>query len=399
MSPGAAKSLRVGGVVRIGFNALFLQQPSTGIGQHCFNLLQGLDQHDHENTYVLLSPRFRHAAVPRVPDLSPRFRSVQGVTALARLGGNFEKVWWEQAGLLRACGREALDLLHCPYFASPILSSIPTVVTVHDVIPLLLPEYRARLAGRAYSGLSALAARRARAVIAVSEHSKRDIERTLGLPPERIHVIGNAVDASYRPIRDPRLLTAVQERYGLGERFILYFGGFDTRKNVLRVVQAYARIREAFDEPYQLVLAGRLRYVGHPLYPDPRVIVRELGIESDVIFTGQIREQDKAPLYSAAQVFVFPSLYEGFGMPVLEAMACGAAVVTSNSSALPEVAGDAAVLVDPSSTDAIGEAILALLRDPARRDELGQAARARAAHFSWAAVAEETMKVYAQAAA
>jgi glycosyltransferase involved in cell wall biosynthesis len=128
-------------------------------------------------------------------------------------------------------------------------------------------------------------------------------------------------------------------------------------------------------------------------------MVRELGLESDVMFTGQIREQDKAPLYSAAQVFVFPSLYEGFGMPVLEAMACGAAVVTSNSSALPEVAGDTAVLVDPDRTDAIGEAILGLLRDPARREALGQAAVARAAHFSWGVVAEETMKVYAQAAA
>ncbi|HEY7063233.1 MAG TPA: glycosyltransferase family 1 protein [Chloroflexota bacterium] len=385
--------------MRIGINALFLQQPATGTGQHLYNLLQGLDQHDKENTYVLLSPRFRRVAVPRFPELSPRFRNVQGVTALARLGGNFEKLWWEQVGLLRASRREALDLLHCPYFASPIVSSIPTVVTIHDVIPLQLPEYRARLAGRVYTGLSALAARRARAVIAVSECSKRDIERTLHLPPERIHVIGNAVDESYKPIRDPRLLTAVRDRYGLAERFILYFGGFDVRKNVLRIVEAYARIREKFDEPYQLVLAGRLRFVGHPLYPDPRVLVRELGLESDVIFTGQIREQDKAPLYSAAEVFVFPSLYEGFGMPVLEAMACGAAVVTSNNSALPEVAGDTAVLVDAERTEAIGEAILDLMRDPARRDTLGEAARARAAHFSWGAVAEQTMKVYAQAAA
>src|SRR5207248_6727338 len=140
--------------------------------------------------YVLLSPRFRRAAVPRVPDLSPRFRSVQRVTALARLGGNFEKLWWEQAGLLQACRREALDLLHCPYFASPILSSIPTVVTIHDVIPLLLEEYRARRAARLYTELSVQAARRARAIIAVSECSKRDIERPLGCAPERVHVIG-----------------------------------------------------------------------------------------------------------------------------------------------------------------------------------------------------------------
>ncbi len=384
--------------MRIGINALFLQQPATGIGQHLYHLLQGLDEADRENIYVLLSPRFHKPTTTRIPELSSRFHNVQGVSALARLGENFEKLWWEQVGLLQACRREKLDLLHCPYFASPILSSIPTVVTIHDVIPLLLPEYSAHLAGRAYTWLSALAARRARAVIAVSECSKRDIVRTLGLPAERVHVIGNAVDPSYQPVRDPRLLSSVRERYNLGERFILYFGGFDVRKNVHRLIKAYDRIREKFDEPHQLVLAGRFRLVAHRLYPDPRVLVRELGLESDVIFTGQIREQDKAPLYSAATVFAFPSLYEGFGMPVLEAMACGAPVVTSNSSALPEVAGDAAVLVDPEDVTAIGEAILGLVQDPARRAALGAAARARAAHFSWSAVAAQTLEVYSQAA-
>ncbi len=385
--------------MRIGINALFLQQPATGTGQHLFHLLQGLDQHDHDNTYVLLSPRFRRATAPRFPDLSPRFRNVQGVSALVRVGDSFEKLWWEQVGLLQACRREGFDLLHCPYFASPILSSIPTVVTIHDVIPLLLSEYRARLAGRLYTGLSALAAQRARAVIAVSECSKRDIERTLRLPAERVHVIGNAVDESCQPIADPRLLRAVRQRYGLGERFILYFGGFDVRKNVLRLVQAYARIRSLLDEPYQLVLAGRLRLIGHPLYPDPRPLVHELELDSHVIFTGQIREQDKAPLYSAATVFAFPSVYEGFGMPVLEAMACGAAVLTSDCSSLPEVAGDTAVLVDPNSTEAIADALLALLENPTRRAALGEAARLRAAHFSWGAVAQQTMKVYQQAVA
>jgi glycosyltransferase involved in cell wall biosynthesis len=395
----ASRQQALGGPVRIGINALFLQQPATGIGQHLFHLLQGLDQHDHDNTYVLLSPRFRRAAAPRFPELSSRFRNVQGVNALVRMGDSFEKLWWEQAGLLQASRRESLDLLHSPYFASPLISSIPTVVTIHDVIPLLLPEYKARFAVRAYTGLSVLAARRARAIIAVSECSKRDIERTLGLPPERVHVIGNAVDESHQPIRDPRLLSAVRERYGLSDRFILYFGGFDVRKNVLRLLQAYARIRPLLDEPYQLVLAGRLRHIGHPLYPDPRPLVRELGLESHVVFTGQIREQDKAPLYSAAELFVFPSLYEGFGMPVLEAMACGAAVITSNGSALPEVAGDTAVLIDPSSTEQLGDAMLDLLRDPVRRAALGQAAIARAALFSWGAVAQQTLKVYAQAVA
>ncbi|HEY8476755.1 MAG TPA: glycosyltransferase family 1 protein, partial [Chloroflexota bacterium] len=376
----------------------FLQRPATGSGQHLFHLLRGLDAHDRENTYVLLSPRFRRAYAVHFPELSARFQNVEVVSALARFGENAEKLWWEQVGLLNACRREQVDLLHCPYFASPLMARLPTVVTIHDVIPLLIPEYRSRWPSRAYITLVSLAARRAQAIIAVSECSKRDIVRTLGLPPERIYVIGNAVDESYRPVRDTWLLNAVRERYNLREKFVLYFGGFDLRKNVHRLIRAYAKIRPHLPERYQLVIAGRLHLLGHPLYPDPRPLVRQLGLEDDVVFTAQIREQDKAPLYSAATAFVFPSLYEGFGMPVLEAMACGAPVITSNVSALPEVVGDAGVLVNPYSEDDIGEAILALLHDPDRRAELSRRARERARTFTWRQVAEQTLQVYRKVA-
>ena len=147
---------------------------------------------------------------------------------------------------------------------------------------------------------------------------------------------------------------------------------------------------------YQLVIAGRLQLLGHPLYPDPRPLVRELDMGDRIIFTGQIREQDKAPLYSAATVFAFPSLYEGFGMPVLEAMACGTPVVTSNVSALPEVAGDAGLLVNPYAPEAIGEALAELLESAARREDLSRRGLERARRFTWPQVAEQTVRVYKQ---
>src|SRR5205085_2555281 len=153
-------------------------------------------------------------------------------------------------------------------------------------------------------------------------------------------------------------------------------------KNVAGVLKAYAILPHALREEYQLVIAGRLHLPGHPLYPDPRPQIRELGLDDHVVVTGQIREQDKAPLYSAAALYVFPSLYEGFGIPVLEAMACGAAVVTSDSSALPEVVGDAARLVDPYSVEAIAEAMTELLEDDALRNSLRERALERARHFS-----------------
>jgi len=163
---------------------------------------------------------------------------------------------------------------------------------------------------------------------------------------------------------------------------------------VPRIIQAYGRLPEPLRREYQLVIAGRYQHLGHPLYPDPRETVERLGLEGNVIFTGQIREQDKAPLYSAATVFAFPSLYEGFGMPVLEAMACGTPVVTSNLSALPEVAGDAGSLVDPYDTEAISNALAELLESQSRREELSRRGFVRAQRFTWHQVAEQTVKVY-----
>jgi glycosyltransferase involved in cell wall biosynthesis len=382
--------------VRIGINALFLQKPATGSGQHLYHLLEGLDARQDRNAYVLLSPRFRRAQPIRFPHLSDRFRNVEVWTKMARLGESFEKLWWEQAGLVQAVLKERVDLLHYPYFAAPVLRTHPTVVTIHDVIPVVLPEYRRREMNRLYTSLVSFTSKRADAIIAVSEWSRRDIVGTLGIPAEKISVIGNAVHPGYYPIRDSWLLAAVRERYNIARKYILYFGGFDLRKNVARLIRAYVALPEPLRKEYQLVISGRLSHLlgQHPLYPDPRPLVRELDMGDRIIFTGHIREQDKAPLYSGATIFAFPSLYEGFGMPVLEAMACGAAVITSRLSALPEVVGDAGVLVDPHSESAITEAIGELLTDPARRAELGALARARSRDFSWRQVAEQTVQVY-----
>ena len=272
------------------------------------------------------------------------------------------------------------------------------MVTIHDVIPLVLPEYKLREASRIYTGLSSFTSKRANAIIAVSECSQRDIVSTLGIPADRIHVIGNAVHPSYHPITDSWLLAAVRERYNIARKYILYFGGFDLRKNVQRIIRSYAALPAPLRAEYQLVIAGRLHLLGHPLYPDPRPLVRELDMGDRIIFTGQIREQDKAPLYSGATAFLFPSLYEGFGMPVLEAMACGAPVITSRVSALPEVVGDAGVLIDPYSEPAISEALGEVLTSPKRRQELGHKARERSRMFSWRQVAEQTVAVYEQVA-
>jgi glycosyltransferase involved in cell wall biosynthesis len=381
--------------MRIGINALFLQKPTTGMGMHLLQLLHGLDSlDDKDQQYILLAPRFRRAYAVHAPQLSDRFREVEVVSQLARLGENVEQVWWEQAGIVRAGAREHIDLLHSPYWSNPLWSPWPTVVTVHDVIQFVLPEYAWRKISRLYFGLVSRGARRADAIITVSECSKRDIVKLLGVPPDRIHVIGNAVDDSLHPVRDAWLLASVRDRYGIGQRFILYFGGFDLRKNVPRLIESYARLPQALRKEYQLVIAGRYQHLGHPLFPDPRETVRRLGLEDNVVFTGQVSERDKAAMYSSATVFAFPSLYEGFGIPVLEAMACGTPVVTSNRSALPEVAGDAGLLVDPYEPDEICRGLAELLDDQGRREELARRGLDRARRFTWRQVAEQTLRVY-----
>jgi len=383
--------------LRIAINGYFLQQPATGSGEHLYYLLEGLDSVDAENRYLVLHPRLSNSRVARVPHLGPQF-DIQEITGTAtRLGIRWGKLWWEQVALRGACARLGAELLHSPYFASPLNSNLPTVVTVHDVIPMILPAYGRALHVKIYNALVGAAARQARAILTVSEASKQDIVRTLGIPAERVHVTYNATDASLRPIEDEAALEDMREKYGITGDYLLYFGGFDLRKNVERIVRAFHAARDSFDRPCQLVLAGSLGLAGqHPLYPDPRPLIRELGLEQQVVVKGRVSEEEKPLLYSAALAFLFPSLYEGFGMPVLEAMACGTPVLTSNNSSLPEVAGDAALLVDPHSTEEISQGMVRLANDASLREELRARGLDRARDFSWEQSAATTLDVYRQ---
>lgn len=384
--------------MRIAINAYFLEQPATGSGEHIYYLLEALDSIDESNQYLMLYPRLTGSQVVRMPHVGSHFQVREVRDTAQRLGLRLGKLWWEQFSLRKACSKAKVDLLHSPYFASPLIPNVPTVVTIHDIIPLILPNYGQAAHVRAYMKLVSAAAKRANAILTVSEASKKDIVRVLGIPPERIHVTYNATDSSLRPICDRSALEWVRDSYGIAGDFLLYFGGFDQRKNVERILLAYRSARESFDHPCQLVLAGSLSLVGHPLYPDPRLMILRLGLEGQVIVTGRISEEEKPALYSAARAFVFPSLYEGFGMPVLEAMACGTPVITSNVSSLPEVAGNAVLLVDPTRVDAIAEAMVRLVNDAGLQEELHRKGLERASQFSWEASAAKTLEVYKQVA-
>jgi len=267
------------------------------------------------------------------------------------------------------------------------------VVTVHDLIPLLLPAYRGSLLVRLYTRLVAAAARKAEAIITVSQASARDIVRYLHVPPERVHVTYEAAGEAFQPVEDETLLAAIRQKYALPERYFLYLGGFDQRKNLSVLLRAFALLVNR--QPLaRLVIAGKLPGRDSSMFPDPRRLAMESEVEESVTFTGWVAEEDKPALLSGATAFVFPSLYEGFGLPPLEAMACGAPVIASNRSSLPEVVGEGGILVEPTDVEALAEAMEMLLVDDALRAELRQRALAQAAKFSWKQTALETLAVY-----
>src|SRR6266699_3277615 len=380
--------------MKIAINALFLRAPASGSGQYLVHLLKALVETDQRNEYVLLGPQLLQQE-SNTPHRFPY--QVKPVPAFAGRNENIEKLVWEQFTGPAAAHEAGADLLHVPYFAGPLVPRTPTVVTIHDVIPLRLPLYRAGSRVGAYMRLVARAAHSATLIITVSQHAKKDMIDALKLPPERIRVIYEAAGEEYRPITNPAVLAAARARYGVGERYILYLGGRGQRKNVLQLVQAFAHLhRQLGDSGLQLLIAGNPDRQRGPLFPDPRPIASGLGMEGQIIYRF-IEEQDKPAIYSGASVFVFPSLYEGFGLTPLEAMSCGAPVICSNRTSLPEVVGDAAISLDPDDTHTLVEAMRNVLTNSDLQNELRARSLQRAAQFNWRKTATETVAAYEEA--
>lgn len=375
--------------MKIGINALFFQYPATGSGQYMLHLLQALSEVDQKNEYVLLGPQ---PVINQKETVFPY--QVRPVPGLAGSNDNIEKLVWEQITGPSAARKAGVDLFHVPYFAPPLLPRTPTVVTIHDVIPMRLPAYQPDARVKAYMSLISQAAHRARMIITVSQHAKRDIMEVLKLPEERIRVIYEAAGDEYSPVTDPQILAAARKRYGLNERYVFYLGGLDQRKNVPQLVRAFAQLHGQMGDPkLQLLIAGNPDKQKGPLFPDPRPVAADLGMTGQIIYRF-IEEEDKPAIYSGASVFVFPSLYEGFGLDPLEAMSCGAPVVCSNRSSLPEVVGDAAITVDPENLRALVDAMRRVLSDSELRADLQARSLQRAAQFSWRKTATETLTVY-----
>ncbi len=368
----------------------FWDRPGVGSGQYLHSLLHALPALDEgiRLTAIVPGEDLPDDAIPGV-----RF-ATRPLRGLWRRFPALGKVGWEQFVLPRAARELGADLLHVPYWAPPMSSPLPTVVTVHDLIPLLLRPYRGSPLVRLYTALVSAATPRADTVLTDSEASRRDIVAHLYIPPSRIRAILLAPAPSYRP--EPASDDA-EVRAGLGvgeEGYVLYLGGFDVRKNLRTLFTAFSTVCTALDGA-RLVVAGRLPAADTAFAPSPLRLAREAGVpEGALHFTDFVPETAKPALLRGARAFVYPSVYEGFGLPPLEAMACGVPVVGSCASSLPEVVGDAGVLTEPHDAAGMAGAIIRLLSEDDVYVRLRERAIRRAATFSWERTAAETCAAY-----
>jgi len=371
-------------MARIGLNAhLYSPQSSyrsAGVSRYIERLLMHLPAVDPGSSYF----GWTNGDVGAWPgwQLSPS----------GRTGGSpLTRILWEQTGLPRSARALRLDLLHAPVYAGPRMAPCPQVVTLHDLSFYLYPELFRR-SNRVYlQRATRMTARRAARVIAVSESTRQDAIRLLDLPAEKVVTIPNGVDTEMRPLPDDAPeRQALRERHGLEGPFMLYVGTLEPRKNLVTLVEAYGKLIQTHLVPHQLVIGGAKGWFYQSVFER----VEELGLAPDVRFLGYLPQNELALWYNLADAFVYPSLYEGFGLPPLEAMACGTAVITSNVSALPEVVGQAGITVDPHDVDGLCEAMWRLVSDQALRRDLGRAGMERARRFRWIETAQSTARLY-----
>ncbi len=349
---------------------------SAGVHQYIYHLLRNLGQIDDGLRYTVL---LGEGILPA--DISLPERRSRWPTSRAGV-----RIVWEQVVQPWVLRQIRADIVHGPLLVAPLLAPCPAVVTIHDLSFIRFPDLF-QPAKRLYlTVMTRLSAQHARRLIAVSAHTAAESVRLLNIPRERIDVIYHGVDPAFRPLPDGEV-AAFRQRLGLPKHFVLCVGTLEPRKNHTRLAEAFARIR---DGQVKLVIVGGKGW----LYDELLARVETLGLSSDVIFPGYITNEELPLWYNAAAVFAYPSLYEGFGMPVTEAQACGTPVLTSNVSSLPEAAGDAALMVDPFNVEAIAAGLNQLLTDEQLRQELRKRGLAHAGRFTWARTAQETAQAY-----
>ena len=368
---------------RIGINAHLLADEESyrraGVSRYIYNLLVHLSAVDPEGDYTVFLNRRCVLSVPH------RQRCSQLATHNPAV-----RILWEQLLQPPQLVAGGIALLHSPINIQPLFLPCKGVITVMDLAFVVYPESFKPLQRVYQRVFTRLSVRRASRVITISSSTAQDLNRFFAVPVSNTAVIFPGVDAAYRPIHDEPVLDSFRRRHSLPEKFILFVGTLEPRKNLVMLLDAYAQFRRQANTGHKLVLAGAKGWLYQPIF----AAVEELGLQEEVLFPGFVAEDELPLWYNVADVFVYPSLYEGFGLPPLEALACGKPVAVAAASSLPEVVGDAALCIDPHQPEAWAVALSRLCQDANLRSELAARALERARQFSWTRMARETVKVY-----
>jgi glycosyltransferase involved in cell wall biosynthesis len=364
--------------VKVGFDGTPLLGQRSGVGNYTGRLLAALLETNPGWEYRLYSNRPLGQLEPALA------RTIQATSYFPP-----SRWLWMQTVLPYVISRFRPDVCHFTNALAPLWQPRPFVLTIHDASLFLYRQYHPTARLLTIRLLLPMVARRASAIVTVSKHARQDLIRVLRLAPDKVHLVYEAAPADYHPVTDASVLMAVRRRHNLPEKFLLYVGTLEPRKNLVRLVRAFAHLRR-HGCAHHLVLAGPPGW----LMQDFEREIERLDLQQVVHPLGYVPTGDLPALFSMATVFVFPSLYEGFGLPPLEAMACGTPVITSNNSSLAEVCADAALLVDPHDEIALADGLEKLLADAEWRLELGRRGLRRVKDFSWNRAAQETAAIY-----
>lgn len=362
--------------IRVAIDGNFLSLPHSGIGTYVRELSRALEA-DREALGIetgLLQPR---------------------PGRVFRQGTRHHRFAWDAVGISAAAitGRPRAQLLHLPQMSAPIVTPIPCVVTIHDTIPLVMPDYRATRAMQVYLALMARTVRHARRIIVPSRSASEDVQRVLGVARARITVIPEAASPDLVPDSTGTARMKAQRRFAIPGPYLFNIGGFDKRKNLPLLVEAFGAAVPSLPEGATLVIAGAPHSTNPRVFPPLEPVITRLGLGGKVLLTGQVSDDDRQLLYQGAVACATPSLHEGFGLTPLEAMACGTPAIVANRTSLPEVVGDAGVVVEPE-LDALVAAIVRIMTDVEYRNALSRRSIERATLYSWKRAAEGTADIY-----
>lgn len=368
--------------MRIGIDARMFSSEFTGIGRYVYELVENLANIDKKNSYVIFMNK------EEFEKFEPRSKRIEKVLVNAK---HYSLA--EQIGFWRTLKKANLDLMHFTHFNAPILYKKPSVVTIHDLTLSFYPgkKMNSWYHKLAYNLVLKNAVKNAKKIIAVSENTKADLVEMLKTGPGKVTVIYEGVNENFTPKENRGENEEILKKYGITKDFLLYTGVWRGHKNLVNLIKAFSFLKqEEAGFEAQLVITGN----EDPYYPEVKRTVVELGLEHDVIFPGMVPEDELVSLYQSAKLYVFPSLYEGFGLPPLEAMRCGTPVVASKTACIPEICGDNALFFDPYDITDMANVIRRVWIDESLQKELREYGLRHSLKFSWEKMAEKTLELY-----